>query len=40
MAPMQPRWAAGDDEDQSVHDPLVWSLIADLVGTIVAPRAV
>lgn len=30
MEPMQPRWAAGDNEDQTIHDPLVWSLVNDL----------
>jgi len=32
MAPMQPRWAEGDTHDQTVHDPIVWSLVNDLAG--------
>ena len=39
MAPMQPRWAEGDDHDQTAHDPLVWSLITDMMGIHVTPVA-
>jgi hypothetical protein len=32
MEPMQDRWASGDTHDRTSHDPLVWSLVNDLLG--------